>query len=68
MIEKTLIVTAKCGKLEFQECANPYNPATYQEQYDSCIEKIHQQMKNAGRYEMKDAFTYSENIIEKPEA
>ncbi|KAA5310408.1 hypothetical protein GAY88_01765 [Phocaeicola vulgatus] len=65
---KILVVNAKCGELNFQENANPYNPAAYQEQYDSCIEKIHQKMKESGRYEMKDAFVYSAEIIEKPEA
>ena len=67
-MEKELIVTARCGNLEFQENAYPYNPAAYQEQYDSCVKKIHQKMKESGRYEMKDAFIYSEKIIEKPEA
>lgn len=65
---KELIVTARCENLEFQENAYPYNPAAHQEQYDSCVEKIHQKMKEAGRYEMENAFIYSEKIIEKPEA
>ena len=43
-MEKELIVTARCGNLEFQENAYPYNPAAYQEQYDSCVEKIHQKV------------------------
>ena len=65
--EKKLIVTAKYGSLEFEEVAYPYNPNAHQEQLDSCISSIHQKMKEAGKYEMKDSFEYSEKIEEKPE-
>lgn len=65
-MKKILTVTAICGKLKFDEFADPYNPAVQQEQYDSYIESIHQQMKEAGRYEMKDVFDISKDIVQKP--
>ena len=59
-MEKKLIVTAKYGSLEFEEVAYPYNPNAHQEQLDSCISSIHQKMKEAGKYEMKDSFESEE--------
>lgn len=64
MSEKKLVVTAKYGTLEFKESAHPYNPNAHQEQIESCVSIIHQQMKEAGKLEMKKSFKYSTRIEE----
>lgn len=57
-----LIVTAKYGNLEYTSEAKPYNPKAHDEQYDSCVSNIYEQMKKAGRYEMRDSFTFSDDV------
>lgn len=64
---KKLIVTATLNDHKFQAIAEPYNPKEYQEQYDSCIIRIHKQMKDSELYEMRDLFKYYDNIKGKPE-
>lgn len=62
--EKTLLVTAKYGPLEFQETAWPYNENAHDEQVEDCVESIRQQIIDAGRAEMMDAFQLSGKLIE----
>lgn len=57
-----LIVTAKYGNLEYSSEAKPYNSNAHDEQYDSCVSNIHEQMKKAGKYEMRDSFTLSDHV------
>ena len=52
----SLLVTAKYGSLEFSETAWPYNEKAHNEQIEDCIDGIVQQIVDAGREEMLDAF------------
>lgn len=61
---KKLLVTAKYGPLEFQETAWPYNENTHDEQVEDCVESIRQQIIDAGRAEIMDAFQLSGKLIE----
>ena len=61
-MEKKLIVTAKCGTLEYQAEANPYNSNAHEEQYDSCIKDINKQIDKAGKSEMKPAFIFTYKV------
>jgi hypothetical protein len=54
--EKTLLVTAKYGSLEFCKTAWPYNENAQDEQVETCVESIRRQIIDAGRAEMMDAF------------
>ena len=62
--EKTLLVTAKYGSLEFSETAWPYNENAHDEQVETCVESIHQQIADAGRSEMKDVFQLTSALLE----
>ena len=62
--EKTLLVTAKYGSLEFPETAWPYNENAHDEQVETCMESIRQQSADAGRTEMMDAFKLTSELIE----
>ena len=62
--EKRLLVTAKYGPLEFQETAWPYNENAHDEQVETCLESIVQQIDDAGKTEMTEAFTVEEQIVE----
>ena len=62
--EKTLLVTAKYGSLEFPETAWPYNENAHDEQVETCMESIRQQIADAGRTEMMDAFKLTSELIE----
>ena len=64
MKEEKLVVTAKCGPLEYQETAWPYNENTHDEQVEDCVESIRQQIIDAGRAEMMNAFQLSGKLIE----
>lgn len=62
---KSLLVTAKYGSLEFSEKAWPYKESAHDKQVETCIESIVQQIVDAGREEMLDAFQLQEpQIIE----
>lgn len=62
--KKTLFVTAKYGSLEFSETACPYNENAHDEQVETCLESIRQQIADAGRAEMMDVFQLSRKLIE----
>ena len=62
--EKRLLVTAKYGSLEFQDIAHPYNENAPDEQVETCLESIAQQIDDAGKAEMTEAFTVEEQIVE----
>ena len=62
--EKSLKVTAKYGPLELSETARPYNENAHDEQVESCLKSITQQIKDAGRGEMIEAFAVVEKIVE----
>lgn len=62
--EKKLLVTAKYGSLEFHETASPYNKNAQGEQVETCVESIRQQIADAGRTEMMDAFQLTCKLIE----
>lgn len=62
--EKRLLVTARNGSLEFSETAWPYNENAHNEQEETCVESIRQQIADAGRSEMKDAFLLTSELIE----
>ena len=62
--KKTLLVTAKYGSLEFSETACPYNENAHDEQVETCLESIRQQIADAGRAEMMDVFQLSRKLIE----
>jgi len=62
---KKLVVTANYGNIEYKSEAVPYKPSSHDDQYDSCVSYIHKKMKESGKYEMKDAFKYSEEIARK---
>ena len=61
--EKRLLVTAKYGSLEFQEIAHPYNENAHDEQVETCVDSICQQISDAGRAEMTEAFRFSETML-----
>lgn len=62
--EKKLLVTAKYGPLQFAETAWPYNENAHNEQVETCLESIAQQIDDAGKAEMTEAFTVEEQIVE----
>lgn len=62
--EKMLLLTAKYGSLEFSETASPYNENAHNEQVETCLESIAQQIDDAGKAEMTEAFTVEEQIVE----
>ena len=62
--EKKLLVTAKYGSLKFSETASPYNKNAQDEQVETCVESIRQQIINTGRAEMMDAFQLTSELIE----
>ena len=65
MDHKKLLVTVKYGPLQFAEIAWPYNENAHDEQVETCIESIRQQIADAGKAEMMDAFQLQEpQIIE----
>ena len=61
---KSLLVTAKYGSLDFHESAHPYNENAHEEQVETCLESIAQQIDDAGKAEMTEAFTVEEQIVE----
>lgn len=61
--DKALLITAKYGSLEFQKAARPYNENSHDEQVETCVESIRQQIADAGRAEMTVAFHFSERLI-----
>ena len=66
---KSMLVTAKYGPLEFFENAWSYNENAHDEQVETCIESIRQQIADAGKAEMMDAFQLQEpQIIEENDA
>lgn len=54
--KKKLLVTAKCGSLEFSEIAEPYIPSIEKDQARSCAESITEQIIESGYEELLDAF------------
>ena len=62
--KKNLLVIAKYGSLEFSETASPYNENAQNEQVETCVESIRQQIADAGRTEMMDAFQLTSELIE----
>ena len=62
--EKRLLVTAKYGSLEFQETAWQYNKTAHDDQVETCVESIRQQITDAGHTEMMDAFLLTSDLIE----
>ena len=62
--EKTLLVTAKYGSLEFHETVWPYNENVHDAQVEDCVESIRRQITDAGRAEMMDAFQLTSELIE----
>lgn len=54
---KILLVTARYGSLEFSETASPYNKNAHNEQVETCMESICQQIADAGRAEMNQCFS-----------
>ncbi len=63
-IEKTLLVTAKYGPLEFHETAWPYNENVHDAQVEDCVKNICRQIAETGRAEMTDAFQVTSELIE----
>lgn len=61
---KKLLVTVKYGPLQFAETAWPYNENAHDEQVETCLESIAQQIDDAGKAEMTEAFTVEEQIVE----
>ena len=59
-----LLVTAKYGSLKFSETASPYNKNAQDEQVETCVESIRQQIIDAGRAEMMDAFQLKSELID----
>jgi len=59
-----LLVTVKYGPLQFAETAWPYNENAHDEQVETCLESIAQQIDDAGKAEMTEAFTVEEQIVE----
>lgn len=64
MKEEKLVITAKYGPLKFSETARPYNENAHDEQVETCIESIRQQIADAGRAEMMDAYQLTSELIE----
>lgn len=65
MKKKKLVVKAKYGPLEYSETAWPYNENANDEQIEVCKDSIVQQIVDAGREEMVEAFQLQEpQIIE----
>lgn len=62
--EKMLLVTAKYGPLDFHETAWPYNENVHNAQVEDCLKSICQQIADAGRAEMMDAFQLTSELIE----
>ena len=62
--ERTLLVTAKYGSLEFHETAWPYNENVLDAQVEDCVKSIRRQIIDAGRAEMMDAFHLTSKLIE----
>ena len=54
--KKKLLVTAKCGSLEFSEIAEPYIPSVEEDQARSCAESITEQIIESGNEDLLDAF------------
>ena len=63
-IKKKLLVTARYGTLEFHETVWPYNENAHDEQVETCMESIRQQIADAGRTEMMDTFQLTSELIE----
>ena len=61
---KKLLITAKYGSLEFHETARPYNENVHDAQVDDCVKSIRQQIINAGKAEMMDAFQLTSELID----
>lgn len=59
---KTLTVTASNGVRVFSETAHPYNEAAHDDQYETCVDSIHNQMKKAGVHEARKSYRFEENI------
>ena len=59
-----LLVTAQYGSLKFSETASPYNRNAQDEQVETCVKSIRQQIIDAGRAEMMDAFQLTSKLIE----
>ena len=59
-----LLVTARYGSLKYTEVAWPYNENAHDEQVETCLESIRQQIADAGRAEMTDAFQLTIELIE----
>lgn len=62
--EKTLLVTAKYGPLEFSETAWPYNENAHDEQVEDCLKSIARKISDSERAEMMDAFLLTSELIE----
>ena len=62
--KKRLLVTAKYGSLVFSETACPYNKNALDEQVETCLESIRQQIADSGRAETMDAFQLKSELIE----
>lgn len=62
--EKTLLVTAKYGSLEFHETARPYNENVHDAQVEDCVKSIRRQITDDGKAEMMDAFQFMSELIE----
>lgn len=62
--KKTLLVTAKYDSLKFSETASPYNKNAQDEQVETCVESIRQQIIDTGRAEMMDAFQLTSELID----
>ena len=62
--KKKLLVTAKYGSLELHETARPYNENVHDAQVDDCVKSIRQQIINAGKAEMMDAFQLTSELID----
>ena len=61
---KILLETAMYGSLKFTEVAWPYNENAHDEQVETSLESIRQQIADAGRAEMTDAFQLTIELIE----
>lgn len=59
-----LKVTATYGSLKFHETAWPYNENVHDAQIEDCVKSIRQQIADAGRAEMMDAFQLTSELIE----
>ncbi len=53
---KTLTVTFSNGSRTFTESAFPYNKTVHDRQYESCVNSIHKQMRDAGVYESRKSY------------